>query len=144
MPVSVDDFLDEIAIRNIYKFSSSKLNTTDPHYFIVLKVFESDTIHLVCCTSQFEKRSKFIKERNLPESTLVWIAPDPSNKLNVNSYIDCNTTPYKHAYDEFRQMYLENNIQKTGVLKEFHYEQIITGLKESPMIQEAYKSILPN
>ncbi len=143
MSAKCDAFIDAIALKKIYNFSSSQIKSIDNHYFIVVNIFDNSSVHLVCCTSQYEKRKKFNESRDLPGSTLVWISPDSGNKLNKDTYIDCNTLPVKYSIEDFRTMCLAELISYEGIISEYHYEQAIIGLRDSPMITESYKLTLP-
>jgi hypothetical protein len=135
-------FLSNIKPRQIYYFVSDKLvGTIDPHYFICLAV-DNELILLSCCTSQFEKRKKFIENRELPFSTLVWLKPTPDNGFKKDTYVDCNGY-FDYSASEIERLYDEDKISYIGELSESDFYQILIGLRESPLIEEAVKKKLP-
>lgn len=68
MKLPTELFLSNISSKMVYYFKSDKLNSTIPHYFVCLVVDNNEMVLLSCCTSQFEKRKKFIESRKLPHS----------------------------------------------------------------------------
>lgn len=82
MKLPIAFFLQGIDERKVYYFSSAKLNTSVPHYFIAVLKGGDGTVILVCCTSDREdKRKKRIEKLGL-HSTLIWIKPDNTNGTN--------------------------------------------------------------
>ncbi|MEL7123514.1 MAG: hypothetical protein AAFO07_28980 [Bacteroidota bacterium] len=141
MKIPVDLFMSSISPRKVYYFSSEKLNTNVPHYFICVAKADNELLILVCCTSQFEKRSRFIEINNFPTSTLVWINPDDENGLELDSYVDCNGY-FDYTLEEFRKLYQEDLLEYKGEISENHFEQIKIGLIESPTVEAFIKEII--
>lgn len=141
MKLPVKLFIENVIPGKVYYFSSQKLSTSIPHYFICISRTENDLIILVCCTSQFEKRKKFIESRNLPYSTLVWVKPDIHNGLMVDSYVDCNTY-FDYRIDDFVKLYENDLLEFKGEVSESHLEQIRIGLTDSPLIEEFIKKLI--
>jgi hypothetical protein len=56
-------FIQQIAVKKVYKFVNHKLSSMEPHFHIVLSV-ENEILILAVCTSQFEKRKKFIEKNH--------------------------------------------------------------------------------
>lgn len=139
LPVSL--FVEGISPGKVYYFSSEKLTTSVPHFFICVSRTENNLLILVCCTSQFEKRKKFIESRNLPYSTLVWIKPNEDNGLNIDSYVDCNSY-YDYMVNDFAKLYENDLLEYKGEISESHLEQIRIGLQDSPIIEEFVKDII--
>lgn len=134
-------FLDNIAEKKIYLFSSSQISSNVPHYFIVVIKTEHDFI-LVCCTSQFQKRTAFIEKAGLPSSTLVWIQPNAENELKKDTFIDCNST-IVHSIQDFKQKYEDGKLIYKGIISDASFDQIIIGLKDSPLVENSIKQLLP-
>ena len=141
---SNSSFGDTIEPRKIYKFSSNKINTPILHYFICIVRDDGDFLVMTCCTSQFEKRKKFIEARpDIPNSTLVWIdAPNDDNHLTKETYIDCNNY-IEYSVAELQQKYNQEEITFEGEISEVHFLQIIQGLLDSPEIEDEIKEMLP-
>ncbi|MBE9467169.1 MAG: hypothetical protein IMY72_02465 [Bacteroidetes bacterium] len=69
--VSGQTFSLSIDKGKIYYFKSNKLSATkNPHYFIVIANPSDELVIFTCCTSQFEKRARFIELNNIPLTTL--------------------------------------------------------------------------
>lgn len=120
-------------------FSSDKLKTDVPHYFICIAKDDGEILILACATSQFEKRKRFIELRGFPESTLVWI--DPENGFTKDSYIDCKNY-YDYTLTRFKSLYQSDKLEYKGKISEAHLEQIHLGIKDSPQIEESIKELI--
>ena len=128
--------------KNIYYFASDQISSNEPHYFIFVSKENGEQAILVCCTSQFEKRAKFIQSRKLPLSTLIWIKPTPENGLKKDSYIDCNKL-FNFSIEDLKNKHKDGKLKHAGILSDNHYEQILIGLNDSPLIVESDKEKLP-
>jgi len=136
-------FLQGIEDKKVYYFSSPKLNTPVPHYYICIKRTDNDVLILTCCTSQDDTIIKFINYNHLPYTTLVWVtAKDPSNPFTVETFVNCNQY-HLYSVDEFKQMYNSNTIDFSGEISDVHYEQIVVGLHSSPLIEPEIKELIP-
>jgi hypothetical protein len=140
MKLPITLFINNISTQKVYYFKSSKISSQLPHYFICV-ITGNETFVLVCCTSQFDKRKRFAESRGL-ESSLVWIKSDTDNGLKIDSYVDCNTVFY-YTIEEFKILYENDEIEYKGELSEIHFTQIITGIKNSSLIEEEVKDLLP-
>ena len=135
-------FLNNITEKKIYLFTSENISSDVPHYFICVVKTQDDSLILVCCTSQFQKRKAYIEKANLPSSTLVWILPNTENGLEKDTYVDCNSI-ITHSLDDFKRRYEEGKLVYKGAISDASFDQIITGLKESPIIENSIKQLLP-
>ena len=143
MKIPIEFFLQGIDEKKVYYFSSAKLNTSVPHYFICVLKGSSNTVILVCCTSDREdKRKKRIEKLGL-HTTLIWIKPDISNGLTKDTFVDCNSF-FEYSIDDFKAMYENDLLEYKGEISETHYEQIINGLLDSPTIPTEIKELLRN
>lgn len=141
MKLPIDFFLQGINEKKVYYFSSVKLNTSVPHYFICVFKGADNTVILVCCTSDREdKRKKWIEKLGL-HSTLVWIEPDDNNGLTKDTFVDCNTF-FEYTVDAFKTMYENGLLDYKGEISATHYAQIINGLLDSPTIPTEFKELL--
>ncbi len=113
MKLPTNLFLNNVSPRKVYLFSSDKLNTSVPHYFVCMVRTPEEMLILTCCTSQFKKRERFIKFRNLPASTLVYIPPDEENGLTKDTYVDCNSY-FDYSIDEIKMLYEEEKLEFKG------------------------------
>ena len=135
-------FLDHISEKKIYYFSSNKINSKEPHFFICLKR-DDNLLLMSCCTSQEEKLKKHIEKRGLPFETLVYVAHSTSNVFIKDTFINCNTC-FEYTIDSFRDMYESNSIEYKGEINDNHYFQILNGIKKSPVVENDIKNKIPN
>ena len=143
MKVPTDVFLSSISDKKVYYFSSNKINTDVPHYYICLKRSNDDILIMSCCTSQFDTVKKFIESRSLPLETIVWFShTDTSNPFPKDTYVNCNETKV-FTIEEFRSMYNSDSVSFSGEISDNHFHQILTGLHSSPLIEEETKELLP-
>lgn len=137
-------FLDSVEEKKIYYFSSSYLNTDVPHHFICVKKNDDDIIFLSCCTSQFETVSRYVETRSLPNETLVYLSPDNTeNPFDRDTYVNCNDELKTYTLEDFENMYDNDSISYTGEISDSQYQQILTGIHYSPLIEEEVKEEIP-
>ena len=142
MKFPTDTFIEAIQNKKVYYFSSTKINSDVPHHYIVVSKTDSNLLVLSICTSQFETIQRLIESRDLPNETLVYIKPNEDNPFDENTYVNCNEC-FTYTIDEFRSMYDSDSIQYTGEISDAHYEQILTGIHASPLIEEEVKDSVP-
>jgi hypothetical protein len=143
MKVPTQLFLSAIEERKVYYFSTTKINTEEPHHFICLKRTENDLLIMSCCTSQFNTVSRFVETRSLPYETLVWISSnDGDNPFTRDTYVNCNNS-FTYTIDEFRSMYDSDSVSHSGEISENHYKQILIGIHISPLVDEETKVLIP-
>lgn len=139
-------FANGIEEKGIYLFSSVYLNTNIPHYFICIVRTDGDLLYLTCCTSKFETVSKFIETRHLPYETLVFIKPNEKDKnypFVKDTYVNCNNV-FLYTVEELTALYKKGEISYEGKINEVHYEQLLIGINESPLVDEEIKEFIPN
>jgi hypothetical protein len=121
--VSSQTFGSSVEKGKIYYFKSSKLvSTTQAHFFIVIANPSDDLIIFTCCTSQFEKRARFIE-------------------LKSDSYVDCNRY-FQYSKAELIQMYELNRIEFIGYVQDSKLEEIRQGIIDSPLIVNEIKGLI--
>lgn len=135
-------FLSNITEKKIYLFTSDQISSDISHYFICVVKSQDGSLILVCCTSQFQKRKTYIEKVGLPASTLVWISPNTENGLEKDTYVDCNSI-ITHSIEDFKQKYEDGKLTYKGAVSDASFDQIITGLKDSPIIENSIKKLLP-
>lgn len=144
MKVPVNLFISAIQEKKIYYFSTTKIDSTKPHYFICIKKTDNDVLIMSCCTSQFKTIENYVVSRQLPYETLVWISPaDSSNPFTIDTYVNCNS-PIPFTLDEFRAMYVADSITSSGEISLNHYSQILIGIHASTLIEPEIKEQIPN
>ena len=127
----------------MYKFSSTRLNTIVPHFFVCVTTKDNKVFLFTCCTSQFKKQQLYIERRNdIPNSTLVWIkAPNKLNDLYKDTYVNCNDN-FMYSFDELGKLYEAGKISLEGKISEAEWQQIINGLLESPFTEDEIKELV--
>jgi hypothetical protein len=146
MKLPTDLFLSAIDDKKIYYFSTTRINTEEPHHFICIKRTTEDILIMSCCTSQFNTVRRFIETRSLPMESLVWISPDSTsieNPFTKDTYVNCNSC-FTYTIDEFKSMYDNDAISYSGKVSDSHYEQILIGIHSSPLVDNETKEIIPN
>ena len=119
-----------LSVGTIYKFVAPELiNTSIPHYFIVVAIDGSDN-YLVLCTSQKENKEAYFKSRNLALSGLVFIKPDLSNGLTTETFVNCNAY-YPISCSSLISKVRGGSLSYTGAISLNHYTQIKTGIINS-------------
>ena len=141
MLLSPELFLTSIEEQKVYYFSSNQINSDEPHYFVCIKT-ENGFISFSCCTSQKGTIDRFLKYTpKVSESTIVWI--DKKDTLfKKETYINCNSDPIVYSEKELKEMYSNEEIEFKGELSDSHYNQILVGIHESPMVTDEFKETL--
>jgi hypothetical protein len=122
--------------RTIILFQNPKLKYTNKrHFHIIAGINKQKQTLMLVTTSQEEKVIKRIEKLKLPTTSLVFIKPDTRNNLTKNSFVDCNNGYFEFSYDELKKIYFENEIKFIGEISEQHFEQIIIGLNDSPLVE---------
>ena len=131
-----------LTVKAVYYFESDKINTTEPHYYVVISIKDDRNILLAVSTSQFQKRKKFIELNKHPLSTLVRIKPNKNNGLTKESFFDCNSSCFVFSKDELINIFKTKNIKYKGLIKDSELEQIKQGIKDSFVIEENIKELI--
>lgn len=106
----------------------------EPHFHIVLSV-ENEILILAVCTSQFEKRKKFIEKKSLPENTLVKISGDFFDK---ETFVDCNMNIFsEETCEKLYNLYKDGLLEFSGEITDCEYIQILDGIIDSPLIDSS-------
>lgn len=129
--------------REVYYFVSDRISSDIPHYFICIKKTPNEVLIFTCCTTQFEKREKYIIQKGYSMRTLVYINPtDSGTSLTENTLVDCNQY-FTYTLEDFTKLFNEGKVSLKGTLDEVYYEKLIIGLHESSVIEAELKSQLP-
>ena len=114
--------------------------SADPHFHVCMAEAHG-SLYLTSCTSQYEKRRRFIEARKLPFSTLVRLMPSGTNEFDRETFVDCNRI-FRFTHDDLYAIYKTGGLRIRGAVNEAQHEEIRTGLLESPLIEEAVKAVL--
>jgi hypothetical protein len=136
------EFRATITIGQVYYFVSDQINSPVPHYFVVIHTFKDIAVHLICTTTQYDKRVRYFEINEIPEICLVEIRHDQTNKLTLTSWVDCNSTQL-YYHDDLWEMYSQGKIEIKGIFTAGQLSKIYAGLQESPLIEEDKKTIFP-
>ncbi len=129
-----------LGIGTVYYYQSDHLiNSEESHYFVVLAHSDS-TFHVVCATSQIEKRKNFVRIRQLPIQTLVEVDPTPENGLRKLSLFDCNSL-YEETLNSLKRKHEQQPIQVRGCMSQATVRLLINGVKVSPLVAREKKLI---
>lgn len=124
-----------------YFENKSFSNSNEPHYHVLVSVTPKEMVLLTCITSQIKKKIRYIEKKKLPESTLIFLKPDSTNGLKVESAVNCNDC-YPFTKESLKELYNSSELEVKGKLKASELEQIKTGLKASPLIENEIKNML--
>ena len=141
MKLPVELFLQGIEEKKVYYFTSNKISTDNPHYYVCIKR-NNDVLILTLCTSQIEKKQRYIELRKLPYETLVFIKNGKTKIFNKDTCINCNEI-HQLTIDEFVNKYKKDEIESSGFIDDNYYDQIIVGIHKSPIIEEEIKDLIP-
>lgn len=136
-------FLNAAKEKEIFYFSTDKINSAQAHYFICIKKGLNEIMLFTCCTTQKEKRERYLQLKNYPLTTLVYIQPSSTNGLKEDTWVDCNSF-FSFTSEEFTNLCTSNKIEFKGEVSDIYYEQILVGLHASPAIEESAKMSFPN
>lgn len=119
-----------LAIGSIYKLVAPELiNTSIPHYFIVVSILDDDN-YMVLSTTKGDKKEKLFNSRGFDLEGLVFIRPDAKNNLPTNSFIDCNYN-FEITKQELIEKLRLGKLKFIGNISYNHYDQIRTGIINS-------------
>lgn len=127
--------------KGLYKFSSEALNTDEPHYFLIVEI-EGKLFHMVVCTSQFEKKKKYLAYAGIDESTLVWVKPGGDNGLTKDSFVNCNTVFSHYTIDDLETKLLAGALTFEGHISDSEYYQVMNGIINSPTVDKGVITIV--
>jgi len=113
--------------KGLYYFKSDKLQSQEPHYFIIIE-FEGKVVHLVVCASDFEKCKFRIEKRNQDPCTLVRVKATADNDLKDNSYVDCNKVFSNYTLEILEEKLSTGILTFKGIISDEDYLQLLTGI----------------
>lgn len=129
--------------REVFYFATTKINSTQPHYFICIKKSPNEVLIFTCCTTQMEKREQYFKLKGYSLKSLVHITPSPDNGLDEDTWVDCNSY-FEFTVEEINEMFQKDKIAYKGEISDIDYEQILIGLHASDEIEAYVKERFPN
>ena len=107
----------------VYKFDAPELiNTTVPHYFIVVAI-ENENNYMVLCTTQLDSKQAYFAKKGYDFNTLAFILPTETNGLKVKTYVNCNDY-HTISKEELIKKVESKNFKLTGHLSREEYDKI--------------------
>lgn len=131
-----------VNVREVFFFGIPEVAGGIKHYFVCIKKSESEILVFTCCTTQFEKREKYILENGLSGDTLVEILPSNENGLKKRSLVDCNKF-FPMTTDDFKKKVDDGTAQYKGEVTSDLYDLILTGIHASDEISPEQKAMIP-
>jgi len=132
----IEDFIQAIAIGNIYWFVNPKITSLEPHPHVCLGIYDNDCVFMICGTSNFAGRQRFFELNGLPFETLVRIQPNPTNTLNRDTFIDCNQVQTHDVGD----LYYNETLNQAGVVTDAELQQIQDGIRMSELLEQVIQN----
>lgn len=136
----IEDFIQAIAIGNIYWFVDPLINSPLPHPHVCLGIYENDCVFMICGTSNFKGRQRHFELNGLPFETLVRIQPNGANTLNKDTFIDCNQVQTHDVGD----LYYNETLELRGIVSNSELFQIKNGIEISELLEEITKDQILN
>jgi len=124
--------------RAVFYLRTNKINSDEPHYFIVISNIDNKIIALSCCTTQYDTILKYIKRNKYPDNTIADIDYNSYSFLKTSTFINCNSK-IEFDYDDFVKKHLKD---ERGEINDEDYKKIVNGMLSSPDIEEEFKAIL--
>jgi len=141
MDIPDDILIKSISDGDVYYFSSTKIQSNEPHNFICVKKGNNDILVMACCSSKYETSLKYIKRQGISEDTLVYLDPAINTYLKKHTFVNCNNA-FPFTKQEFLAKYRKNEIKFKGKVDSEDYDKIKNGLLISPDVEEEIKDII--
>lgn len=143
MQLPADLFIESVETKKVYFFSEkSKVGIPNHRHICVTKDYNGDDFIFVCTTTQEATINRFLEKQKIPSSTVVFI-PKTHPCFTADTFVNCNSTQ-PITRQEFMEAYNSGQIQLRGEISDDHYNQIIVGMKESRLVPDEMKEILPD
>lgn len=137
-----DSFKDSLLKeKNVFYFSSDKINSKEHHNFILLKNIDNKIIILSCCTSQYATIQKYIKASGNHQDTIASIDYNAYSFLSKPTFINCNGY-IEYTRAEFFKLYEDGKITYRSEISNEEYSSIVNGCLLSDDIEEEFKDLL--
>jgi hypothetical protein len=126
--------------KSIFYFVSDKINTTEPHNFILLKNSDNKIIVFSCCTTKHQTITRYIQRNNYPIETMASIDYNNYDFLKSPTFINCNSKTI-YPYEVFKGMYDSGKIKYRGDISTDEYNLIVAGMLLSDDIEGEIKDL---
>lgn len=126
----------------VYYFEHRAISSSEPHYFIVMNADpqSGNVLIMTIGSSQVSKVQK--RRKNLPPETLVLIDPSEYPDFTKPTIIDCNQV-FELSKEELVQKFKAKDLRHHQDLPRSIKEKIWRGIRNSPLVDEVHKQLLP-
>jgi hypothetical protein len=133
--------LASLKTGSVYYFEEEKLQSAEPHYFIVLNKSprQHSVLFLACASSQVEKRKRAIATHGLSPETLVLVAAGDYQGFSKETAIDCNTVFEKSTLSVIDMLANKKLKICTEIMPTTIMEKLASGVLASMQVSEDIK-----
>ena len=126
----------------VYYFQHRGVSSAEPHYFVVLNAapINDSILILAIASSQVEKVRR--RRAGLSAETLVIVEPADYDGFSKATVIDCNQV-FEIGRAELVQKLREGELRHHQDLPETILEQVWSGVRASPLVDNHHKKLLP-
>jgi hypothetical protein len=137
-------FCAQLIHGKVFYFSCDALNTSEPHYFVLVINQLPDIHYFSCVTSQLETMRRLVDlNRYSYESIVFFSGVDTTNPFTKDCYVNCNEV-FGYGVEELWYLYDEGKLSIEGDIPADSYHQVVIGFHSSPLIELELKELLPN
>lgn len=145
--IQVQSIQDSLTSQKLYLFKNTSFSDGAPaHYHLAIKTNDDKYLLLTMITSQVEKKKQYYSDSPNLLSSLVEInATDInqiSNRLNLNSCIDCNKPILKTNEELLANIVTDSFEYIDATIVSKLIDEIIIAIKSSPQVRPNIKNIL--
>lgn len=136
--------LDDIKQGSVYYFRDGALESSEPHFFIVLNHSPKteEVLILAVASSQIEKRKKAARRLGFFPGTLVFVSPKDFAPFTMETVIDCNR-PFERAKSILAQKVKTGGLKIcTEIMPKSVVKSLISGILFSNLVSEKIKKQL--
>lgn len=140
MKIPSDLFINSVESKKVYFFDKTSTVGVGNHRHICVTRTSDKILYFACTTSQEDTINRFIEKQKIPSSTVVYVKKDGSI-FKKDTYINCNTI-FEISEEDFKKEYDSNKIDLKGEISDDHYNQVLMGIIDSPLVETEIKDII--
>lgn len=131
MDISADFvILSTLKVGVIYRLEAPELiETTEPHYFVVVAISDSDN-YLLMSTTQLDNKIAYLRKRGYDLDTLRMITPNRNNGLKKASYFNCNEY-HTISKNKLVEKVKQGKLKLIGNFSKEEYDDIVISINKS-------------
>ncbi len=126
---------------SVYYLQHREMTSPEPHYFVVLNSNPSANEFLVLIVASSKVETVKRRRKNLPESTLVEIAPTDYSEFSQQSIIDCNQC-FRFSRQELLNKLQQRVANEKKPIPEDIVDKLRQGILASPLIENEIKEMV--